>query len=138
MSSLRDSGFILVLDSWDLRPRLSNAVASRLSKAQLLNSRFGLLQGAALHLTHGAQLPEVARSVSFEVAHFEGLTYLFAYAEGVSQQSPGSRSAPWDPGRELRKTPTGFHKAACETPLEFVFSSFSVPRVRYATLGCAV
>jgi hypothetical protein len=32
-----------------------------------------------------------------------------SYANGVEQQSPGSRSAPWGGIAHQKKTPTGFH-----------------------------
>jgi hypothetical protein len=77
----------------------------------------------------------------FEVALFDNETSFccgIPYAEGVSHQSPGSRSAPWDDDEYATQTPTGFYRRSCKTPLGFGFALFPRPRVRCATLGFVV
>jgi hypothetical protein len=77
----------------------------------------------------------------FDVALFDNETSFcrgIPYAEGVSHQSPGSRSAPWDDHQYTTQTPTGFYTIACKTPLGFGFTLFPRPWVRFATLGFVV
>src|SRR5688572_26394311 len=66
------------------------------------------------------------------------------YAEGVTQHSPGSRSAPWVEGPALTsRTLKGFYKApfSCRCATLSGLTEIVVarlPRVRCATLGCVV
>ena len=67
----------------------------------------------------------------------------FIYPEGVTSQSPGSRSAPWVNGDKPTSTPKGLYQLAIDPksmePLRGTSATaFRQPRVRCATLGFGI